>query len=76
VGLLFLRPGLIIFPVIVRASKLSDELALSAETRGFNIQEINLPTEHVDISYRDILVYFGILVILTLLILQEKGLLV
>ncbi|MFW6371264.1 MAG: energy-coupling factor transporter transmembrane component T family protein [Bacteroidota bacterium] len=75
-GLLFFRPGLIIFPVVVRASKLSDELALSAETRGFNVQEIKLPAEPVGISYRDILVYFGILVILILLILQEKGLLV
>ncbi len=75
IKLLFLRPGFIIFPIILRAVKLSDELALSAETRGFSVHELKFPIEPVGFSYRDTLVFSGIGVALTVLILQEQGVL-
>jgi energy-coupling factor transport system permease protein len=76
VKLLLLRPGFIIFPIVVRAAKLSDELALSAETRGFSIHNLRFPVEAARFSYRDMLVYSGMIVSLTGLVLQEQGLLI
>jgi energy-coupling factor transport system permease protein len=76
VKLLFLRPGLIVFPIIVRAVKLSDELALSAETRGFSIYNLRFPVEPARFSFRDILVYSGMLISLIALFLQKQGMLI
>lgn len=70
VKIMLFNPGLVIFPIMVRTVKLSDELSLSAETRGFSIQDIKLPFQPVKFSVLDLifmLVSVGVVVLLTLM---------
>ena len=52
-SVLLFNPQLVIFPIMVRTVKLSDELALSAETRGFSMSNIQIPVQEVKFATRD-----------------------
>jgi energy-coupling factor transport system permease protein len=73
IDVLLFRPQLVVFPILVRSVKLSDELALSAETRGFSMDKIRIPLQAMRFGKRDLLFTGMALVIMVLLILQESG---
>ncbi|MEE4284526.1 MAG: energy-coupling factor transporter transmembrane component T [Mariniphaga sp.] len=52
-SVLLFKPQLVIFPIMVRTVKLSNELALSAETRGFSMNNIQIPVQEVKFAFRD-----------------------
>jgi energy-coupling factor transport system permease protein len=73
IRVLLFRPQLVIFPIMVRSVKLSDELALSAETRGFSMQNIQLPGKKLGFTALDFVFLFGILFLIIFLSLKEYG---
>jgi energy-coupling factor transport system permease protein len=74
VRVLLFQPQLVIFPILVRSVKLSDELALSAETRGFSMQNIQLPSYRLRFTLIDFAFIIGIIFVITFLLTNELGL--
>jgi len=73
IRVLLFQPQLVIFPIMVRSVKLSDELSLSAETRGFSMQNLRLPSLRLQFSALDFVFLLGMFFIFTLLTVMEFG---